>query len=321
VLTRWDEVAMIRHDEFLEHDYKLMNDIGCTGIRDAARWYITHPAPGVYNWEWLDRMVNAAEKHGLKLYLDLWHYGYPDWMDIMTTDAIHHFVDFATKLARRYSNIEYWCICNEPTLLIDWGGRLAHWKPFHTNPGPLRQQVSKMIIEASKAVKSLLPNAVLALPDPWFDTGEWTEDQHAMTFDTVLGRRFPELGGSEDLIDVIGLNHYRDTTIPPFHKLLLNARKRYPTKAIWLAETSGPPEGWQQTEWFWWMLAETRLANFEGANIDVFTWAPIISMYDWFEPERQLANGAWIIGENGERIPNGKMPEAINLARSYGYLV
>jgi hypothetical protein len=71
---------------------------------------------------------------------------------------------------------------------------------------------------------------------------------------------------------VIGLNHYRDSTLPPFHKLILNAKNRWPDKPLWFTETSGPPLGWKQEEWFWWMLAETRLANDAGADIPVFNF-------------------------------------------------
>src|SRR5437764_7357053 len=38
MLYRQDEVELIRHDKYLEVDYQLMVDIGCKGIRDAARW-------------------------------------------------------------------------------------------------------------------------------------------------------------------------------------------------------------------------------------------------------------------------------------------
>ncbi len=86
-LYRQDEVNLIRHDEFLDDDYQLMVSAGCVGVRDAARWYISNPAPECFDWVWLDRVVAAAERHHLKLYLDLWHYGYPDWMDILSPEA------------------------------------------------------------------------------------------------------------------------------------------------------------------------------------------------------------------------------------------
>ncbi len=320
---RQDEVNLIRHDEFLDEDYQLMVSAGCVGIRDAARWYISNPAPGCYDWVWLDRVVAAAERHNLKLYLDLWHYGYPDWMDILSPEAPMQFAEFARQIAIRYPSLEYYCVCNEPSLLVELGGRQGQWGPFlqQEDPSPFRRQVSRMIIEASKAILEIRPDAVLILPEPWHATDRIPEDDQAAVLDTVMGLRDPELGGCDDLVKIIGLNHYRDSTLPPFHRLLINAQNRWPHKQLWITETSGPPTGWQQAEWFWWMLAETRLASMGGIDIPVFTWAPAISMYDWAEENKQLHNGIWIIGENGERLPNGKILQAIELARRYGYIV
>lgn len=319
---RQDEVALIQHDRFLAKDYELMVEIGCAGIRDAARWYLSHPAPGVFDWTWMDRMVAAAEKQNLKLYLDLWHYGYPDWLDILSHEAPQHFADFARAIAQRYPSLEYYCVCNEPSLLVELAGRQGQWSPFlrEENPSSFRRQISKMIIEASKAILEVKPNATLVIPEPWHATDNNPEDDQAAVLDTILGLRDSELGGCDNLVTVIGLNHYRDSTLPPFHRLLMNAQKRWPTKPLWITETSGPPTGWQQTEWFWWMMAETRLAMMSGANISVFTWAPVISMYDWIHEQQQLHNGIWIIGEDGERLPNGKMLQALELAREYQYI-
>ena len=321
-LYRQDEVRLIRHDEFLEGDYQLLAEAGCIGVRDAAWWYISHPAPNTFDWTWLDQVVIAAEKFNLKLYLDLWHYGYPDWLDILSPDAPVHLAEFARHIAQRYPSLQYYCVCNEPSLLIEMGGRQGQWGPFlqEENPSAFRCQVSRMIIEASKAILEVKPDAVLIIPEPWHATDRIPEDEQAAVLDTILGLRDPDLGGCSDLVTIIGLNHYRDSTLPPFHRLLINAQKRWPTKQLWVTETSGPPTGWQQAEWFWWILAETRLAAVSGVNVPVFTWAPAISMYDWVDEEQQLHNGIWIIDENGKRLPNGKILQAIQLAREYGYL-
>lgn len=321
-IYRQDEVRLIRHDEFLEVDYQLMRQIGCVGVRDAARWYITHPHPDIFNWVWMDRMVHMADQYNLKMYIDLWHYGYPDWLDLMSPDAPLHFASFAREIALRYPSIQHFCVSNEPSLLVELGGRLGKWRPFQRQADPtlLRRQISRMIIEASKAILKVRPDALLIIPEPWHSTLHVSEDHQAAVIDTVLGLRDPHLGGQDDLINVIGLNHYRDSTLPPFHRLIMNARRRWPNKELWLTETSGPPRGWDQAEWFWWMMAETRLANMEGAGVSAFTWAPIISMYDWVDERIQLHNGFWKIGANGERIPNGHALEALALAREYGYL-
>lgn len=322
VAYRQDEVNLIRHDEFLEADYRLMVEAGCVGIRDAARWYLSHPAPGIFDWSWMDRVAEAADKHNLKLYLDLWHYGYPDWLDVLSAEAPLHFAEFARSIACRYPTLQYYCVCNEPSLLVELAGRKGNWSPFlrEEDPCTFRRQISKMIIAASKAILEVKPDAVLIIPEPWHATDTNPEDNQAAVLDTVMGLRDPDLGGCSDLVTIVGLNHYRDSTLPPFHRLLLNAQKRWPNKSLWVTETSGPPTGWQQAEWFWWMLAETRLALLGGANIEVFTWAPAISMYDWVDETLQLHNGIWILDENGQRLPNGKMPQALELARQYGYL-
>jgi hypothetical protein len=323
-LYRQDEVRLIRHDEFLDTDYQLLVDIGCVGVRDAARWYVSNPAKGVFDWSWMDRVVAAADRHKLKLYIDLWHYGYPDWMDLMSPEAPEQFAMFAREVALRYPSIHYWCVANEPSLLLELGGRLGRWQPFQRRKDTtvLRRQIARMMIRASQEILNIKPNDYLIVPEPWHATDRTPEDKQAAIIDTVLGLRDPELGGSDQLVTMIGLNHYRDSTLPPFHKLIVNAQKRWPNKELWITETSGPPRGWKQSEWLWWMLAETRLAMLEGVHIPVFTWAPVISMYDWVDETVQLHNGVWAIDErDGSRVPNGNMLEAIALARSYGYLI
>lgn len=320
---RQDEVRLIRHDQFLETDYDLLRSIGCVGVRDAARWYVSHTATGMFDWSWLDRVVAAAEKYGLKLYLDLWHYGYPDWLDLMSAEAPYHFAEFARQIATSYPSVELYCVSNEPSLLVNFGGQRGRWRPFMKlkDPAPLRRQICRLMIAASRAILEVRPEAQLIVPEPWHAPDHHTEDEQAAVLDTVMGLRDADLGGLSELVTVIGLNHYRDSTLPPFHRLALNAKKRWPDKPLWFTETSGPPFGWRQTEWFWWMLAETRLANLSDANIPVFTWAPAISMYDWVKEERHLPNGIWIVQPDGTRAPNGRMLEAIALAREYGYLV
>lgn len=322
-LYRQDEVSLIRHDEFLEKDYQLLVDIGCLGVRDAARWYLTNPAPGKYDWRWIDRVVEAAEKYKLKLYLDLWHYGFPNWLDLMSPEAPACFADFAREIALRYPSLEYYCICNEPTLLVEFGGRQGRWRPFLTGregEKRVREQVCRAIIQASRAVLEVKPDAVLVLPEPWHATYGRPKHKQSEVLDSVMGRRHPEWGGSSELVTIVGLNHYRDSTLPPFHKMIIQAQEHWPDKQLWLTETSGPPRGWRQTEWFWWMMAEVRLAQMSGVDIPVFTWAPAISMFDWVEETKQLHNGIWKLTRDGRRIPNGLMIKAIEMARSYGYL-
>jgi hypothetical protein len=330
-LYRQDEVRLIGHDLRLDEDYALLVSIGCVGVRDAARWYVTHPAPHRFDWTWIDCVVASAQSHNLQLYLDLWHYGYPDWLDILSPDAPKHFAEFAANIADRYPSLRYYCVCNEPTLMVEFAGAKGKWRPFlrgQRGADAMRTQVCKMIIEASRQILAIRPDAVLVLPEPWHSTDKrrlHSDDARplstqARVIDTVLGRREPELGGADDLIHIIGLNHYRDTTLPPFHQMIVRARNHWQDKTLWLTETSGPPKGWRQSEWLWWMLSELTLARMLGADVPVFTWAPVISMYDWVKETKHLPNGVWKLKPDGSRVPNDYMIQALQLAREYGYL-
>ena len=325
-VVRWDEVHLTRHDERLEPDYKMLVDAGFVGVRDAARWYVSHPGRGQFDWTWLDRVVSAAEKYKLALYLDLWHYGYPDWLDLMAPDAPEQFAEFARQIALRYPSLRHWCIANEPSVLIDGGGRTGRWRPFLRGPKNeerLRLQICRCIIEASKAVLKVKPDALLILPEPWHawkTKPRLTYDYQAIVLDTVMGKRNPELGGSSELVTIIGLNHYLDDAIPPFHILLEETRQRWPDKPLWVTETSGPPRRFKQVEWFWWILEELLLAQLNGIDVPVLTWAPVFSMFDWVDDTMQLLHGVWKMDEHYNRVPNGFMPEAIKMARERGYL-
>ncbi len=72
-----------------------------------------------------------------------------------------------------------------------------------------------MIISASRAVLDIIPDAMLILPEPWHATDKVSEDEQAAILDMVMGLRAPELGGESDLVSVVGINHYRDSTTPP----------------------------------------------------------------------------------------------------------
>ena len=325
-IRRWDEVRLTRHDERLDQDYQLLADIGMIGVRDAARWYVTHPAPGQFDWTWLDRVVAAADKYKLVLYLDLWHYGYPEWLDLMAPDAPHHFAEFACQTARRYPKLQHWCVANEPTVLIDWGSRVGQWRPFlrgSENQNLLRLQICRYIIAASKAILEEKPDALLILPEPWHawkTRPRLTYDHQALVLDTVMGKLHPELGGSDELVTIIGLNHYLDDSVPPFHILLEETKQRWPNKPLWLTETSGPPHRYKQVEWFWWILEELLIAQMNGVDVPVLTWAPAFSMFDWINDTKQLHHGIWKLDDQHNRVPNGFMLEAIQMARARGYL-
>ena len=79
-------------------------------------------------------------------------------MDILSPDAPMYFADFAHQIAQRYPSLHYYCVCNEPSLLVELGRRQG-----------------RMIIEASRAILDARPDAVLIMPEHWHATDTMPE--------------------------------------------------------------------------------------------------------------------------------------------------
>lgn len=123
-------------DTDLESRLDDIKDLGADWIRVDFNWYFIQPDnPIDFNWEQYDRVVQAAERHDLKV-LALLSYT-PKWAREPRCNAlarneiaarkcaprsIDEFGRFAAAAARRYENqnVKAWEIWNEPNLTAYW---------------------------------------------------------------------------------------------------------------------------------------------------------------------------------------------------------
>jgi O-antigen ligase len=103
--------------------------LGFTWLRQHFPWQAIEVAPGIYEWERWDAVVEATRRHNLRLIavVDT----FPEWARRQdkyplpceppcSTDAFGH---FASVLAGRYADaIDYYQIWDEPNLSQSWGG-------------------------------------------------------------------------------------------------------------------------------------------------------------------------------------------------------
>ena len=74
---RWiDSVALTEHDRRLEEDYERVRAQGFEGVRESVRWPLIERR-GRYDFTPVLRILEASRRHGLSLFLDLFHFGYP----------------------------------------------------------------------------------------------------------------------------------------------------------------------------------------------------------------------------------------------------
>jgi hypothetical protein len=307
------QLEMTGHAQQLESDYRLFREeFGLTLFRDGAWLAKTHPAPGEYDWSYLDRL--AAVSQG-QVYLSLCHYEWLPWISaeaIWSRRVVEIMEAFAGKVAERYRGcfaayvpvVEsgYWT-----AMMTDWG---RWWPANKGEKAPTWWQtytiVGRMLVAMARAVREADPNAKIALNEPWAWHPHVSLPDQARPFYTLLGRPDPvaaretgtdQWGGREDLLQIIGLNFYNNWGVDqgwPLSRLLLEARRQFPEQEIIMGETGNchfshcyPVAGWLEL-----LDEQVAEANRKGADVRVVTWAPILTLgdFDWGKP----APGAWV---------------------------
>lgn len=82
---RLDMLAVTQHDVQVAHDYHLLRSVGIRTARDGVRWPLIDRA-GRYDFTSFAPAVRAAAQHGIQVVWDLFHYGWPDDLDVFSSD-------------------------------------------------------------------------------------------------------------------------------------------------------------------------------------------------------------------------------------------
>jgi beta-glucosidase/6-phospho-beta-glucosidase/beta-galactosidase len=111
---RRDLLAECGHYEHWCDDLALVREMGLRYLRYGLPNHLTHPGPGLYNWEFADLALAEMRRLGIEPILDLMHFGVPDWLgDFQNPELPGHFADYAEAVARRYDWVRYWTPVNE----------------------------------------------------------------------------------------------------------------------------------------------------------------------------------------------------------------
>ena len=96
---RLDLIAATRHDQFAVEDYARLADLGLRTARDGVRWHRIESSPGRYDFASVVPMLRAARAAGVEVIWDLFHYGWPDDLDIFAPEFVERFAAFARAFA------------------------------------------------------------------------------------------------------------------------------------------------------------------------------------------------------------------------------
>lgn len=334
---RLDLIASTKHDCFAAADYARAHQLGFRTIRDGIRWHLIETSPGQYDFSSVLPMLRAARATQLQVIWDVFHYGWPDDINIFRAtfiDRIAAFVRaFARLLASESDEIPFIAPTNEISFFAWAGGQVSIMNPCKTRRGDeLKAQLVRACIAAIEAAREVDPRTRIVHTDPIIHvTAEpgnkralnRAEAYHAAQFqswDMISGRLKPDLGGRPDYLDIIGGNYYpknqwmvrkaspgqrhppyvpRDHPLyKPLRELLADVHSRY-GRPLFLAETG--TEGTDRPAWLRYVCDEVAAAQEAGVPVEGICLYPILNHPGW-NNNRHCHNGLWdYANRSGER--------------------
>ena len=315
---RLDMIAAVGHDANAEADYAALARRGLATVRDGLRWHRIETSPGRYDWSSVLPMARAARRVGTRVIWDLLHYGWPDDLDPWRPAFVDRFARFAGAAARvmrsETDGAVFYCPVNEISFLSWGGGDVGYLNPFARGRGfELKAQLARAAIAAMEAILRVDPRARFVHAEPAINIVCDTANPHDraradavnqhqyQAWDMLAGRLWPQLGGEERYLDVLGANYYHDNQWlldgppirgehprkKPFRKLLAETYARY-GRPILIAETG--IEGDRRADWLAAMGAEVRAAMRAGVPVEGICLYPIVNHPGW-DDGRYCENG------------------------------
>jgi len=245
-----DVLEGTRHNERFLHDFGLVQDLGIATIRYPASWNYVERTPGQFDWDLLDRKLEALRAHGIAPILDLVHHTalpeavFPD--GFADPDFAPRLAEFAGRCALRYPWITKYTIFNEPYLTTQFCGEFGIWFPHRKGAKSfvaMLMTVCRGIVLAAETLRERVPGVECVHPDTCeqhraidptnTESAEAAATANARRFladDLLLGRIVPGhafyrylvdngteetdlawFSGRRSPIDVRGLDYYRQS--------------------------------------------------------------------------------------------------------------
>jgi beta-glucosidase/6-phospho-beta-glucosidase/beta-galactosidase len=326
-----------RHYQHADEDYRMLRPLGIAVAREGIPWPLVDRG-GTYDFSPIDGFLAAQRRHSILPIWDLCHYGYPDDLDPFRDDFAPRFAAYARAAARyvserAHSGPLFFTPMNEITFFGYMAGEWGWAAPFGKDRETRRRLTLAMAaadIAAVKAIREVARAARMVHIDPliWVvpprDRPDLAEAAHIesyddayLAWDAIGGRRFPELGGSPEILDIIGFNNYSfgqmeyreqgphaalepgDDRIRPLCDLIEEGWKPYQRPCI-VAETSGLGGG--RPDWLNDVVSESLAAVNRGVDLHGVCLFPAVDMPDWHK-------GGWL--HNGiadlEELPDGSL--------------
>jgi beta-glucosidase/6-phospho-beta-glucosidase/beta-galactosidase len=340
----WKEVGRrdlcdeTRHREHADEDYRMLRELGIAVARGGIAWPLVDKGGGAFDFAPIEQFLQAQRRYQILPIWDLCHYGYPDDADPFDPWFADRFAAYARAAAKHVASRQphgpfFFTPMNEITFFGYMAEEWAWAAPFGADRDTRRRLTLAMCrasIAGAKAIREVIPDARMIHIDPLINVvaprdrpdleeAAWreTHDDANLAFDTIGGLRNAGLGGSPEILDIVGFNNYSfgqmeyreqgphaalapgDPRIRPLCDLIEEGAKRFGRPVI-VAETSGLEGG--RGDWLNDVICECLAAVNRGVDLHGICLFPAVDMPDWH-------TGKWV--HNGiadvERLESGAM--------------
>ena len=318
-----DQIAATQHDRHIDADYRRLTQVGIHAVREAIRWPLVDRR-GRYDFASAEPFAAAARRHDLDVIWDLFHYGYPDDLDPFSDAFGERFAAYCHAAARfvaaRTDGACWFTPINEPSYFAWAAGEVGRFAPHAQKRGfELKVALARAALLGIAAIRDACPWARIVNVDPicrivpanddpaQLEHARWFNDEAVFEFwDIVGGRRMPELGGSPQHLDIVGLNYFwtnqwqlgAESTpladddprrLPPA-ELVRAAWDRYGAEIL-ITETSALGEA--RAPWVHELSAMAGQLLGSGVPLAGICLYPILGMPEWHDRERWAPMGLW----------------------------
>ncbi len=318
-----DQIAATQHDRYVDEDYQRLREVGIYAAREGVRWpYVDFR--GHYDFSSVWPFVKASRKHRIEIVWDLFHYGYPEDIDLFSEEFPKRFADYCHVTAKFLQSEQegpyYFTPVNEPSYLSWAAGDKGRFSPHcQGRAHDVKIALARAGIQGINAIREVIPEARMVNVDPVCnmvppmdrpeladETRRYNENAVFESWDLLCGKVMPELGGSRWHLDIVGMNYYwtnqweigmdehplspDDLRLSPLRNLVRRVWERYGGDLL-ITET-GHVDGMRAT-WLDYITDETQALLKEGIPLKGICLYPILGMPEWHTRHQWTPMGLW----------------------------
>ncbi len=318
-----DQIAATHHDRHAAADYQRLQEVGIHAAREAVRWPLVDRR-GRYDFSSVNPFLEASQRFGIEVIWDLFHYGFPRDIDLFSEEFPRRFADYcyaaAKYISARQEGTCYFTPVNEPSFFAWAGGEVGRFAPHARNRGvDLKIALARAGIAGINAIRAVIPTARIVNVDPLCrvvppadrmdllgDASHFNRVSVFESWDILCGRLYPELGGSREHLDIVGINYYwtnqwelgqegrplaqDDARRLPLSRLIHRVWERYGGDIL-ITETSHVDE--MRPVWLEYVADECEQVLDLGVSLGGVCLYPILGMPEWHSPQEWTLMGLW----------------------------